>query len=220
MANAVRDVERVKASKAARAARKTAGSGGGRKSRVLGRLGRAKNRVTGRASSLGERISRGVRPSAGEGMVAKISPRNVDIGASETIGNLRKEEAARSAGREKHLGGVPRPKINLDGQARPSIEKTAKQVGLVGREPVSGVVHTPPPKSKAGFGRSGKAATRKQLDSANSMTSDTRFGRGLATMRRHKIKSTLVAGAGLGVAAKIRSTGSGTSRGNTSFYSH
>jgi len=165
---------------------------------MLDRIGRVRNRASMGVVSGRARAAEGV-----EAVGSRVSG----------LGNAARNRTSEHVALEKAEASINR--------ARRSAKKAVREAKtLSGGEQVSGVVHTPPPKSKAGFGRSGKAATRKQLDSANSMTSDTRFGRGLATMRRHKIKSTLVAGAGLGVAAKVRSTGSGTSRGNTSFYSH
>ena len=66
--------------------------------------------------------------------------------------------------------------------------------------------------------RSGKAAARRMPSTVD--FSESRMGRGLSTMRKHKARTGLVVGAGMGVAAGVRNTGSGTSSGSTSLYRH
>jgi hypothetical protein len=49
-------------------------------------------------------------------------------------------------------------------------------------------------------------------------TQDTLIGRGLTTMRENKVKTGMVVASGMGVAAAVRSTGPGTSKGSQSLY--
>jgi len=108
------------------------------------------------------------------------------------------------------------------GAARVAGRREARATISLGRGSESGVslVVAPPGKSKAAFGKVGKETAREVPQASNRIAEKGRFGSGLASMRRHKVKTTLVAGAGLATAAKIRSTGSGTSRGNNSFYGY
>jgi hypothetical protein len=64
----------------------------------------------------------------------------------------------------------------------------------------------------------GRSAAKQQTKAASTRVQAA--GRGLSTMRNKGVKTGLIVGAGMGVAAGMRNTGSGTSSGSSSLYRH
>lgn len=49
-------------------------------------------------------------------------------------------------------------------------------------------------------------------------TTDTLYGRGMQTMKKNKVRTGLIVGSGMGVAASVRSHHRGVDKGSTSMY--
>lgn len=60
------------------------------------------------------------------------------------------------------------------------------------------------------------ATARSVQNSVN--TRGNMMGRGLSSMREHKVRTSMIVGSGMAVAAAVRNTGPGTSQGSTSMY--
>jgi len=99
------------------------------------------------------------------------------------------------------------------------IKKSVRSIRSVGAQTKSGAqsFFAGDTAAKKKMAVNGQATARDQLRTY--MTSDqTIGGRGLTTMRNHRARTGMVVGAGMGVAAAMRSTGPGTSQGSNSFY--
>ena len=79
---------------------------------------------------------------------------------------------------------------------------------------VSSAAKPPPMKSKSGAAAAGRAAGVR----TRTTRSVQRVGAGLSTMRQHKVRTGMIVGAGMGVAAAMRSTGSGSAASSQSLY--
>ena len=71
---------------------------------------------------------------------------------------------------------------------------------------------------KKQFVNQGKQAARDMPRSVDLTKHRAMAGKGLSTMKAKRGTTTMVVGAGMGVAAAMRNTGPGTSSGSNSFY--
>jgi hypothetical protein len=100
------------------------------------------------------------------------------------------------------------------GDMAAGMRRSVRSIPNAGRSAATSASQSPKARNFAAS-KVGQATSRMVTKSVD--TSDTLVGRGLSSMNKHKVRTGMIVGSGMGVAAAMR-TGPGTSKGNSSMY--